>query len=291
MERTANVYYPTTSPEHIFIRQIWSTKDIQPNKRTEKILPKGTAEIIFNLSEGIHCYKMDKENAFYLPKYFINGINLNPINLSISSRQYFVGIQFNIFALKYIFKIPSVEFNDQVLEGSLVCKSLDTLAEKLSESYSFQQQADTIIQWFRHKIKNCTGLEAKNRIIHLHADPEIIHLSPKTIGKKYNITPRHLSRLCVEYLGMCTEDVILYRKYLSSLYQIHYPHQSLTQITYDCGYYDQSHFVRTFKLFTGLTPKQYRNAASEFPGHIFEVSEEKVITLHSQKSQSQILLV
>ncbi|QHT69396.1 AraC family transcriptional regulator [Rhodocytophaga rosea] len=290
MERTANIYYPKTSPENIFIRQIWSTKDIQPDKRTEKILPKGTAEIIFNLSEGIHCYKTDEKNAFYLPKYFINGINLNPINLSIS-RQYFIGIQFNIFALKYIFKIPTVEFNDQVLEGSLVCKSLDRLAEKLSESSSFHEQAEIILQWFKGKIKDCPGLETKNRIIHLHADPDIIHLSPKTIGEKYNITPRHLSRLCVEYLGMCTEDVILYRKYLSSLYQIHHPHQSLTQITYDCGYYDQSHFVRTFKLFTGLTPKQYRKVASGLPGHIFEVSAEKAITLHSTKSQLQILLV
>jgi AraC-like DNA-binding protein len=32
---------------------------------------------------------------------------------------------------------------------------------------------------------------------------------------------------------------------------------SLTAIAYDCGYFDQSHFIREFKSFTGYTPSGY----------------------------------
>ncbi len=34
---------------------------------------------------------------------------------------------------------------------------------------------------------------------------------------------------------------------------------SLTEIAYECGFYDQSHFTRTFKQLTGFLPKHYEN--------------------------------
>ena len=111
------------------------------------------------------------------PKCFINGLNFTPIHLSTKGAFYFVGIQINVFALKYIFKIPAVEFNDQVFEAALVCKSLDEVAEKLYSAYSFNEQVDVIIKWLRGKIKSCPTPEANNRIVKLASDPDIIHLS------------------------------------------------------------------------------------------------------------------
>lgn len=32
---------------------------------------------------------------------------------------------------------------------------------------------------------------------------------------------------------------------------------NLTDYAYRNGYYDQSHFIKDFKLFSGLTPKEY----------------------------------
>jgi transcriptional regulator GlxA family with amidase domain len=34
-------------------------------------------------------------------------------------------------------------------------------------------------------------------------------------------------------------------------------YQSLTDIAYRCGYYDQSHFIHDFKEFSGFHPKEY----------------------------------
>jgi AraC-like DNA-binding protein len=35
------------------------------------------------------------------------------------------------------------------------------------------------------------------------------------------------------------------------------PDADLTQLAYDCGYFDQAHFIKDFKAFTGKTPKEY----------------------------------
>jgi AraC-like DNA-binding protein len=32
---------------------------------------------------------------------------------------------------------------------------------------------------------------------------------------------------------------------------------TLTSIAYECGYFDQSHFIREFKSFTGIAPSDF----------------------------------
>jgi AraC-like DNA-binding protein len=35
------------------------------------------------------------------------------------------------------------------------------------------------------------------------------------------------------------------------------PGLTLTQLAYDAGYFDQSHLIREFRAFTGLTPRDF----------------------------------
>jgi AraC-like DNA-binding protein len=35
------------------------------------------------------------------------------------------------------------------------------------------------------------------------------------------------------------------------------PYSSLTTASYEAGYFDQSHFIKDFKQFTGETPRQF----------------------------------
>ena len=46
---------------------------------------------------------------------------------------------------------------------------------------------------------------------------------------------------------------------------------SLTDIGLECGFSDQSHFIRQFKLYTGLRPQEYRNAILSDPPIISDV--------------------
>ena len=161
--------------------------------RTEKVLPKGSAELIFNLSGGGIFSSRAGEKARGLPSYFINGLNFRPVDLTVTQTQYFIGVQLNTFALKYLFDIPVEEFNDRIVEGSLLCKSLDHLWECLQESTSFTEQVAYILEWFRDRLKKCGFNELNQRMVSLHADREIIHLSVKGMSEKYNVSPRHLN--------------------------------------------------------------------------------------------------
>jgi len=69
---------------------------------------------------------------------------------------------------------------------------------------------------------------------------------------------------------MNAEQIIRYKKYLHTIHLIHHSCLSLTEIAYDSGFSDQSHFIKTFKSFAQIKPNEYRSNKSTWAGHIFE---------------------
>lgn len=52
------------------------------------------------------------------------------------------------------------------------------------------------------------------------------------------------------------------------MHLIHTSELSLTEIAYNSNFFDQSHFIKTFKGYSCLTPHEYRKRKSETIGHI-----------------------
>ncbi len=175
----------------------------------------------------------------------------------------------HVFALKCLFGIPAKEFTNRVLNGFDICDSLKELYDQLLFTDTFESQVNCIILWLKKRLKDYSVSVNKFKIFDLGNSTETESLSVKSICRKYNLSDRHLRRLSAEYLGMNTEDYILYQKYLNSLYTIHNKSNSLTTVAYKSGFYDQAHFIREFKTFTGITPGEYRKQMGSYPGHLF----------------------
>ncbi len=85
-----------------------------------------------------------------------------------------------------------------------------------------------------------------------------------SLAKSVGIGCRQLERLFKKHAGMTpgeylkVQRVETAREYLKNRIQ-----QTCTQIGFDSGYYDQSHFIREFRSVTGMTPKSYRNRKRE----------------------------
>ena len=78
------------------------------------------------------------------------------------------------------------------------------------------------------------------------------------IAFKHGITPRYLQKIIYQHTGLSPKAFNKINRFQRSLRLITKNNQpSLTSIAYDCGYFDQSHFIRDFKSFTGVTPTAY----------------------------------
>ncbi len=84
------------------------------------------------------------------------------------------------------------------------------------------------------------------------------HMSLDFLSKELNVHPVHLSRSIPKYLGTTLGDYLRQQKIKKALSYMMNPKLSLTEIAYQCGFSDQSHFSRTFKLYFAKTPNRYR---------------------------------
>jgi len=72
-------------------------------------------------------------------------------------------------------------------------------------------------------------------------------------------SPRQIERLFARSLGFPPKTVGRVLRFQSSLRQLMAdPGVSLGEVAADAGYFDQAHFVRDFRLFTGGVPRGYR---------------------------------
>lgn len=269
MPKSSNIYFPSNEIEKIFINSIWSLSDDDIHQRKEVILPKGTVEIIFNFSDTIEYSNSFSLSSQKLPSVFINGINFKPFELLKTGCQQFLGIQINSIGLRILFNISPKEINNIVCDGLEICTQLAILTNELFQTQKFEQQVAIILSWIRNKISHCTYQYPIARAKHLMNCSSYENLSVKKLCDEICLSDRQLRRFSNDWLGMNTEEFIHYSKYLNSLQLLHYSNTTLSEIGLQVGYYDQSHFIHEFKSYTGMTPREYQKANTEYLGHIF----------------------
>ena len=78
----------------------------------------------------------------------------------------------------------------------------------------------------------------------------------KALCERLNISQSPLEKRFRQYVGASPKKFasIIRLKYALESYQ---PLISLTDLGYHSGFYDQAHFIKEFKTFTGETPEQY----------------------------------
>jgi AraC family transcriptional regulator len=75
----------------------------------------------------------------------------------------------------------------------------------------------------------------------------VVNVHPVTISREFH---RHFACTLGEYMRKLKVE--------KALEMVKTSNRPLTDIAFECGFADQSHFIRTFKRFTGFLPRNYR---------------------------------
>ena len=262
-----NVYIPPTPQLKNVIHSIWQT-DRSTSFQEENIIPKGIVEVIFNFSEGAPILALMGRKQYQLPNCFINGFNTVPIRLQLPKQQVFFGVQLQPLAVKKIIGAPAAAFADTLVDLTLLGSTFDSLWHQLAEQKNFNSRVDVFCNWIERKLFNWQPQE--QLINHFLYAVDQHDLPVAALARSVCYSPRHLSRKIVEVTGMNTEEILLYKKYLHSVHLMHHTNLLLTKIAYQSHFSDQSHFIRSFKAYTQLTPGEYNRNKGYLKGHLYD---------------------
>ncbi|MBK1897770.1 helix-turn-helix domain-containing protein [Chryseobacterium paridis] len=104
--------------------------------------------------------------------------------------------------------------------------------------------------------KNPVWVRRINELLH-ESFTEKLNLTQ--LAQILDIHPMHLSRDFHKYFQCNLGEYIRKLKVNKSLDFLHNNNESLTDIALECGFSDQSHFIRCFRENIGITPLKYRN--------------------------------
>ena len=148
----------------------------------------------------------------------------------------------------------------------MLVENVDTLntLEKLRQIENKNEIVEIIAEYFNELLQNAS-INPDYRIklainLILNANGAI---SIKEVRDKLCVAERTLERHFLEEIGVTPKQFAKIIQFSSSINQItESNYYNLTEIGYDNGFADQSHFIKSFKRYTGKTPKEFQQQVS-----------------------------
>jgi AraC-like DNA-binding protein len=232
-----------------YIETYWTGNDFEGKEKFYKISSDGCVDIIFTL---------EKPNDIIYSE--IVGVMTTYLESSQPQTAQMFGIRFKPAGITAFTRIPIEEFTNKRFELSLV----ETFFEKsFYESLPKEQTAEETIKHIDNYLTN-----------NLHPlyfpDKQILRaidlinftkgqLSPAKVASDVCLCPRHFERKFKLAVGVSPKTYAKIIRFKHTLqYLRNYPHQDLASVAIQCGYYDHTHLIKDFKIFSGNTPTVLR---------------------------------
>lgn len=239
-----------------FITYVELTQEDILDGRTA-IFPNATTNILFSLDEDILVNQTSSSNSIYTS--CSSTVFFKPFE-----GMKFMTVQFHSYGLSYLKKIPAFELLDTLSHLDIIfsASDIERVSSRLKECKTIGEKFTALEMFVSKKI----GLpEVDPRLPYslqlLNSEHSI---SIDALSQSLCISSRGLQKLFKKHIGM---SPVYYRKIIrfnkAAQLLLNDSNNSLTQVSYDCGYFDQAHFIKDFKEFGGISPSEFLRLKSD----------------------------
>lgn len=224
------------------------------------VFPSGDMEVIFNLGGGV--WESSVNDKFLKnPSIELWGQITKPLAIKSRGKHTMLGIKFFPHSAAYFLKDEIAKFNNQIVDlYDIIGKPIKTLHNQLLETSDMDKRIALLENFFlkiliANEKKSFKIDKVADILTSIKKDPTENNIG--NIASQHGISTRYLHKLIFQHTGLAPTSFNKIKRFQISLKLLAKNEQPLTAIAYHCGYFDQSHFIRDFKAFTGLTPSAY----------------------------------
>lgn len=271
--------YQTFKPQpnlQAIVKCHW-TLEVPPEMATEKqrIIPDGCIEMAFILGDDVKRFISDDESVMQ-PRAMVMGQITKPSFIQPTGYVNSFAVRFYPYGFSNFVKIPVNELADKDTPLSILFgeEGANDLEQKIVCASSTAERIEIVERFLLSKLTESSTIDqiVKSTIDSLFLTKGSISIN--SILKDKGSQRRSLERKFLKQVGISPKQLAKIIRLQTSLKMIlHQQSDSLTQVAYESDYYDQAHFIKDFKEFTGINPREYLNDEKMILSSIF-YSEE-----------------
>jgi AraC-like DNA-binding protein len=177
------------------------------------------------------------------------------------------------YTIPHLLSLPANEVSNEALDLiTLLGKEGEILEERMLSAADDHQRAQILTLFFERKLKKAKHVDTVSALIKKITDSG--EMAPvTTLASQSFLSRRQFERRFKIQAGFSPNEFLRLVRFTAILKSSPVIDQSLGELALTCGYYDQSHFIHDFTLYSGYSPKEFfkqkldaatYRAASEF---------------------------
>mgnify|MGYP001187677854 CR=1 FL=1 len=217
--------------------------------------PTPQHSLFFYINDRIKVQKEGEAGFMLQPRSVVVGLQSSTVSLDIGRSHKAVRVGFHPGGMYRLLGFSMAEMIDGSYDAANVFgNEIQEVNSRLQEAGSFDEIKEVIEKFLLMKVKLL-----KRALPFDNAMLELLRLNGNVpieqIASLACLSLRQFERVSKERIGL-SPKVFARLVRFSKAYRLreNFPQASWTSIAYECGYFDQAHFIRDFKEFAGVAP-------------------------------------
>jgi AraC-like DNA-binding protein len=242
---------------------------VVPNGRHKLIVPYRNGLTASNLND---CAPLTQHHAE--GDAVLIGLWEEPTIISSTEEETItIGVEFHPHGLSRFFPLIASELTQRIESAETVLGSAGrTLGQRVGNARSLEEAVDVVHGFLLEQFARTTEVPELVRISLELLSASEYRMDVTELERKMGYSRRYLHALFTEHVGLSPKRLMGVLQF-EQLYRRFSQDKSVELLKRDALqlFYDQSHFIRTFRRFTGYAPGRFAELSNEF-GRIFYVS-------------------
>lgn len=256
-------FYPTFKPLKNLIKYFWVLDSHHPIILNHKILPTNNIDIIFNFKAPM---TFEKNGVTYSTpgNIYFEGLRGNHAIMKQEGLIQTIGVSFFPSGLYPFFNIPVSEFRNVTIGLDTVLKRLaGELEEKLRAIDSVTDRIFLLQCFFLELLDQDAPLNDDNNKLLNHF--YFSNMGINEFCRQHHVHPKKLERLFNRLVGASPKHFLRLSRFQNIIDKIlKTPQSDLTTLAHEFEFFDQAHFTKDFKAFSGSTPLSFMKENRSF---------------------------
>lgn len=260
-------------PIHVltpYVRYYWILEDSADIPVSERTLPTGCIQLVFH--RGKRLLLVGKTES--QPRAFICGQCLNFSDVMSVGKIEMITVVFQPHAARAILQLPLKLFYGELIAlDDIEDMELSILSRRVIEADNHDACICLIEQFLIRRLRMLEEYEYNLRRISavLHKINKQAKTNISGLSETACLSPKQFNRVFLDYVGAAPKEFVRIIRMQRALFTIQQdPSISFAQLAYECGFSDQSHMIKEFRLFSGYTPTEYLSVCAPYSDYFSE---------------------